>query len=181
MLILWASLVSLFCQLPTRKGGKAIAQCSWATLHCPKSLLPAHFCLLCLGGAEELLRFPYLPRRQCFQRATWEAVGHKVDPSLLSSCLKISDPKLHDDLIFFRIFFFNEDGDGLTASRTVSCLKLAHFTRNLAIQKHFNMVFRQKKHIFLSFFLIQLRGEVHQIKCIHTKAPYLLTHFFKKA
>lgn len=106
MLILWASVVSLFCQLPTRKGGKAIAQCSWATLQCPKSLLPHHFCLLCLGGAEELLRFLYLPGRQCFQRATWEAVGHKADPLLLSSCLKISGPKLHDDLIFSGFFFF---------------------------------------------------------------------------
>lgn len=177
MLILWASVVSLFCQLPTRKGRKAIAQCSRATLHCPKSLLSDHFCLQCLGDAEELLRFPYLPRRQCFQRATWEAVGHKVDPSLLSSCLKISGPKLHDDLIFQDFFFFlmRMVTDSQLQNSVLS--EIGTFYQKSCNSKAFQYDLQTKK-AYISIFFIQLRGEVHQIKHIHTKAPYPLTHVF---
>lgn len=115
MLILWASVVSLFCQLPRRKGGKAIAQCSWATLQCPKSLLPDHFCLLCLGGAEELLCFCICQGDNAFKEQLGKLLATKQTPRcsaavwkfLVQNCMMIC---------FFQDFFFNEDGDRLTAS-----------------------------------------------------------------
>lgn len=91
---------------------------------------------------SSLLPCFHLLSRQCFQRVTWTAIGHRVDPLQCNSCLKPYDPKPQEDLIFQDVF--NEDGGSLTASEHFSFLKWTHFTKTVIIQKHFSMVSLQK-------------------------------------
>lgn len=141
MLILWASVVSLFCQLPTRKGRKAIAQCSEP--HC--SALKAFSLTTSVCSVWVVLKNSYI---SVFARETM------LSKSNLGSRWPQSRPLAAQQLFenfwsktawwfdFFRIFFFLWGWWQTHSFRTVSCLKLVHFTRNLVIQKHFTIVFR---------------------------------------